>query len=105
MKFLILLTSFLILASSCVKPSYKKNEIVTSSSSESESETGFFEESANQKLTADQQIASALMAVPSEMREGAQVYGYGESGEFMTLREGTNAVSYTHLTLPTIYSV
>ena len=90
MKYLILFTSVLILASSCVKPSYKKNEIVKSNSSESDEESGFFEEYTNQKLTADQQIASALMAAPSEMKEGAKVYGYGESGEFMTLREGTN---------------
>ena len=30
------------------------------------------------------------MAAPPEMKEGAKVYGYGDNGEFMTLREGTN---------------
>jgi hypothetical protein len=90
MKQLTLLACFLILASSCVKPSYKKNEIVKTDEADSESEEVFFDIPENQKLTADQQIASALMAAPSEMREGAKVYGYGDDGEFMTLREGTN---------------
>jgi len=90
MKQLTLFACFLILASSCVKPSYKKNEIVKTDEADSESEEVFFDIPENQKLTADQQIASALMAAPSEMREGAKVYGYGDDGEFMTLREGTN---------------
>ena len=89
-RHLIFFTCLLILASSCVKPSYKKNEIVKSDNAESEQETSLIDPLANQKLTADQQIASALMAAPAEMREGARVYGYGEDGEFMTLREGTN---------------
>ena len=90
MKHLTFFVCLLILASSCVKPSYKKNEIVKSGNSDSESESTFFETPKNQKLTADQQIASALFAAPAEMKEGAKVYGYGEDGEFMTLREGTN---------------
>jgi len=90
MKQLTLFACFLILASSCVKPSYKKNEIVKTDEADSESEEVFFDITEYQKLTADQQIASALMAAPSEMREGAKVYGYGDDGEFMTLREGTN---------------
>ena len=36
------------------------------------------------------QIKTALMAVPSDYKEGAKVYGYGPDGKFMTLREGTN---------------
>ena len=90
MKTLILLMSSLLLLTSCVKPSYKKNEIIKSEETSSESDSGFFEIPSNQELTADQQIAAALFAAPTEMREGAKVYGYGESGEFMTLREGTN---------------
>lgn len=37
------------------------------------------------------QIKTALMAVPEEFRAGAKVYGYDASGNFTTLREGTNA--------------
>ena len=84
---------FLMAASSCTKPSYKKNEIITAEKSDSvtaEAEGSFFNIPRNQKLTADQQIVSATMAAPEEFREGAKVYGYGESGEFMTLREGNN---------------
>lgn len=36
------------------------------------------------------QIKTALMAVPEDYKEGAKVYGYNASGEFVTLREGTN---------------
>jgi hypothetical protein len=89
MKRLTLFASLLIILSSCVKPSYKKNEIVKSGE-QSKEEPVLFDAPENQKLTADQQIMSALMAVPAEMREGAKVYGYGDSGEFMMLREGTN---------------
>ena len=90
MKRLTLLACLLILSSSCVKPSYKKNEIVKSDKEESKSEAFDFDAQDDQKLTADQQIACALMAAPEEMKEGAKVYGYGDDGEFMTLREGTN---------------
>ena len=38
----------------------------------------------------DWQIETALMAVPSDYREGAAVYGYDASGAFTKLREGTN---------------
>jgi len=90
MKLLTFITCLLILFSSCVKPSYKKNEIVKSKKDETETEQVVFDAPGNQKLTADQQIASALIAAPAEMKEGAKVYGYGDDGEFMTLREGTN---------------
>lgn len=87
------ITTFLIvlgiLASSCSKPSYKKNEILKSEN-EDTSETSFFDVPLNQKLSVDQQIASAILAAPSEVREEAMVYGYSESGEFMMLREGSN---------------
>ncbi|MFD2587216.1 hypothetical protein ACFSQJ_09760 [Croceitalea marina] len=36
------------------------------------------------------QIKTALMAVPIDYKEGAKVYGYDTSGNFTTLREGTN---------------
>jgi len=38
----------------------------------------------------DWQIETALMAVPSDYREGAAVLGYDASGVFTKLREGTN---------------
>jgi hypothetical protein len=40
---------------------------------------------------AEWQIKTALMAVPGDYREGATVYGYDPEGNFVTLREGTNA--------------
>jgi hypothetical protein len=40
---------------------------------------------------AEWQIKTALMAVPSDYREGAKVYGYDQNGKLVTLREGTNA--------------
>lgn len=36
------------------------------------------------------QIKTALMAVPSDYKEGAKVYGYDAQGNFVTLQEGTN---------------
>lgn len=44
----------------------------------------------NQKLTKEQQIACAVLAAPMEAREGAKVYGYDESGNFTTLKDGFN---------------
>lgn len=40
--------------------------------------------------TAEVQIKTALLAAPADKREGAQVYGYNEKGEFVILRKGTN---------------
>jgi len=36
------------------------------------------------------QIAAAILAAPSELREGAAVLGYNSKGELVTLREGRN---------------
>lgn len=44
----------------------------------------------NQKLTKEQQIASAILAAPQSARDGATVYGYDENGEFIILRKGNN---------------
>jgi len=38
----------------------------------------------------DTQIASAILAAPAELREGAAVLGYNAKGELVTLREGKN---------------
>ena len=38
----------------------------------------------------DIQIKTAVMAAPEEKRADAMVYGYGENGEFMVLRQGKN---------------
>jgi hypothetical protein len=89
MKAITTLVCFVMILTSCAKPSYKKNDI--SKSQEDESSKEIVEDVVvNQKLSADQQIISALLAVPLEGREGATVYGFSETGEFMTLREGTN---------------
>ncbi|UII79730.1 hypothetical protein [Flagellimonas sp. CMM7] len=36
------------------------------------------------------QIKTALMAVPTDYKDGAKVYGYDSNGDFTTLREGNN---------------
>ena len=36
------------------------------------------------------QIATAVLPLPDEEKDGAMVYGYGREGEFMVLRTGTN---------------
>ena len=87
------ITTFLLvlslLAFSCTKPSYKKNEIINTEKEDS-SETSIFKAPANQKLSPDQQIASAVLAAPIEGRNEAMVYGYSDAGDFMMLREGFN---------------
>ncbi len=89
MKISAYLLAFSIVLFSCTKPSYKKNSILKTES-EVVAESSNFDPPKNQKLSADQQIASAILAAPAEVREGAMVYGYSESGEFMMLREGSN---------------
>ena len=44
----------------------------------------------DQKLNKEQQIAAASFAAPTEVRNGAKIYGYDNDGNFMTLREGSN---------------
>lgn len=44
----------------------------------------------NQKLTKEQQIASAVQSAPEDARAEAKVYGYDAEGNFVTLREGSN---------------
>lgn len=38
------------------------------------------------------QIKAAVMAAPEEMRDGVMIYGYSNTGEFITLRNGTNGL-------------
>lgn len=40
--------------------------------------------------SAEMQIKTALMAAPSEQRDGAMVYGFNDKNEFVILRKGTN---------------
>lgn len=42
--------------------------------------------------SADDQIKTALLAAPAELRDGAMVYGYRASGELTVLRKGTNSL-------------
>jgi hypothetical protein len=42
--------------------------------------------------SADEQIKTALLAAPAELRDGAMVYGYGSNGELVVLRRGTNSL-------------
>lgn len=50
-----------------------------------------FEVGAQKIPPADWQIKTALMAVPSDYRDGAMVYGYDQYGKLVTLKEGSNA--------------
>lgn len=36
------------------------------------------------------QVKAAVLAAPADKRDGATIYGYSPSGEFMELRKGTN---------------
>jgi hypothetical protein len=89
MKIAAFLMLIMVLTIGCSKPSYKKNEIIKTGKEET-SKSLSYEVPLNQKLSVDQQIASAILAAPVEVREEAMVYGYSESGEFMMLREGNN---------------
>ncbi|MCX2740863.1 hypothetical protein [Pontibacter anaerobius] len=40
--------------------------------------------------SADAQIKAAVLAAPTDMRDGAAVYGYDRNGKFVMLRKGTN---------------
>ncbi len=40
--------------------------------------------------SAEQQIRAAVSPAPESMKEGARVLGYNQSGELVTLREGSN---------------
>ncbi len=89
MKVIAALLFLSIVTIGCSKPSYKKNTILKTKK-DVVTETSIFEIPVNQKLSADQQITSAIQAAPIEAREEAMVYGYSESGNFMMLREGFN---------------
>lgn len=41
---------------------------------------------------AEIQIKSAVLAAPTELRDGAKVYGYSSTGELITLKEGSNGL-------------
>jgi len=49
-----------------------------------------YEVNAQEIPPAGWQIKTALMAVPEDYKDGAKVYGYNASGDFVTLKEGTN---------------
>ena len=71
-----------------------KEEIKNKKKAIAKEETAIVEVKApilHQKLTKEQQIACAVLAAPEKSREGAKVYGYDKEGNFVTLREGTNA--------------
>lgn len=68
----------------------KKEEQKTEAKNEIEKEEVIKEVPKNQKLTKDQQISSASIAAPMEVREGATVYGYDENGDLIVIKEGDN---------------
>jgi len=49
-----------------------------------------FTASAQTPAPAEDQIASAILAAPEELRAGATVLGYGADGKMTTLRKGAN---------------
>lgn len=83
MKYYTLLILALILTS-CNQPKTATQEEVQ------KSEEAIVEIPRNQQLTADQQIASAILAAPEEARTNAMVYGYNANNELEILRKGSN---------------
>ena len=55
--------------------------------------TLFFSCSAQEDLSAEWQIKTALLAAPESSREGAKVIGFDSNGTMITLREGTNEMT------------
>jgi hypothetical protein len=47
-------------------------------------------EAQSSSLSAEKQIKAAVSAAPENLREGAKVMGYNDSGDLERLREGTN---------------
>jgi len=99
-KFYLYYLVLFFLAMSCrkIQPEIKDNDedkdtiavIIDSAMVAQDDETTKFKELQGRKLTKEQQIASALLAVPEESRSGAKVYGYDNNGNFATLKEGNN---------------
>ena len=78
--------TFILILMSCNKTKVEASETENKETSKTEVE----EKNPTQKLTSEEQIASAILAAPEEVREGAKVYGYDVDGNFVTLREGAN---------------
>jgi len=74
---------------SCETPN-KKVEKVDSTKEKAVIAEEVIEIPKNQRLTKEQQVSAAVFAAPDNVREGAKVYGYDESGEFVVLKEGSN---------------
>lgn len=78
------------LASALTSCSTEKKEIKSSDNTEQK----VIEQKKNENFVAidsdEALIATALMAAPKESREGCKVIGYNVTGEFVTLKEGTN---------------
>ena len=68
----------------------KKEEDKTEDKSEIVKEEAIKKVPKNQRLSSEEQISSAIIAVPMEGREGATVYGYDENGDLIVIREGDN---------------
>jgi hypothetical protein len=45
---------------------------------------------AQNKVTKEAQIKSAVLAAPEGLRDKATIYGYSDKGDFVVLRQGTN---------------
>src|SRR4249919_201837 len=50
-------------------------------------------QSARKPLTSSQQIAAAVLPAPTELRDGATVFGYDGKGKLGVLRQGTGALN------------
>lgn len=88
MKTQLFAMSFFLLLLSCDVPK-EKEKIEEVKIVEKEEIKKYFPK--NQKLTNEQQIASAQLAAPFEARDGAKIYGYNDDGEMVVLREGDNS--------------
>jgi hypothetical protein len=68
----------------------KKEEQKTETKKEIEKEELTKEVPKNQKLSSNEQVSSAIFAVPVEARDGATVYGYDDNGDLIVIRKGDN---------------
>jgi hypothetical protein len=88
MKFIYLLFIVFLSIASCTTSDKKKED--QTNKQETVKEEPKVTVPKNQKLTPEQQLVSAVMAAPKEVRDEATVYGFDEEGNLITLRVGTN---------------
>ncbi|PCH99751.1 MAG: hypothetical protein COB81_10330 [Flavobacteriaceae bacterium] len=93
MKKIIVIFVFTAILVTCNSADSTKNKMLESAESEVELVDSISKEIKERLKAIDSDealIATALMAAPSESRNGCKVIGYNTKGEFVTLKEGEN---------------